>query len=87
MTGLVGAIIHVNFGHDVDSYFDIPMPRSLNEWQKECFYLRNDDATPLPVFTGNRLVPQPNWGMGWSRGTLASYSSCARSSNSYDRMG
>jgi hypothetical protein len=23
------AVIHVNFGHGVDSYFDIPMPRSM----------------------------------------------------------
>jgi hypothetical protein len=28
------------------------------------FIMRNDVATPLPMFTGNRPIPQPNWGYG-----------------------
>jgi hypothetical protein len=26
------------------------------------FFLRNDTVAPLPVFTGNHPIPQPNWG-------------------------
>jgi hypothetical protein len=31
-------------------------------WQKEWFFLRNDADAPLPMFMGNRPIPQPNWG-------------------------
>jgi hypothetical protein len=53
-------VIHIKSGHGIDTYFDIPMPRSMNEWWKKWFYLGNDVAALLPMFTGNHLIPQPN---------------------------
>jgi hypothetical protein len=82
-----GAVIHVMSRHGVHPYFDIPMPRPMNGWWKEWFYLRNDDAAPHPMFIGNRPVPNRTRGMRWPRRTSASCNSCARSSNSYDRRG
>jgi hypothetical protein len=55
-------VIHVKFGHGVDPYFDIPMPKSMKGWQKKWFYLRNDASSPLPMFTGSRPVPLLSWG-------------------------
>jgi hypothetical protein len=57
---LGGTVIHVMSGHGVNPYFDLPMPESLNGWQKIWFFLRNDGTIALPVFTGNCPVPQPN---------------------------
>jgi hypothetical protein len=64
MMVLGGMVIHIKSGHGIDTYFDIPMPRSMNEWWKKWFYLGNDVAALLPVFTGNHLIPQPNWEYG-----------------------
>jgi hypothetical protein len=36
----------------------------MKGWQKKWFYLWNDIDVPLPTFTGNRPVLQPNWGYG-----------------------
>jgi hypothetical protein len=36
-------------------------------WQREWFFLWNDADAPLLVFTGNRPIPQPNWGYGVAR--------------------
>jgi hypothetical protein len=36
----------------------------LGRWWKVWFFLRNDNDTPLPVFTGSYLIPQPNWVYG-----------------------
>jgi hypothetical protein len=33
-------------------------------WWKVWFFPRNDTDAPLPVFTGSRPIPQPNWGYG-----------------------
>jgi hypothetical protein len=52
-----GAVIHVRSGHGVDPYFNLPMPRLMKGWQKNCFYLRNNAFAPLPVFTGRRRNP------------------------------
>jgi hypothetical protein len=57
---LGGLVIHVKSGNGVDPYFDLSMPESTNMWQKIWFFLRNDSTMPLPMFTGNRPVPQPN---------------------------
>jgi hypothetical protein len=62
LTILRSMVIHVR--HDLDTYFDIPMPISINGWWKKWFYLRNDVKTPLPVFTDNRPIPQPTLGYG-----------------------
>jgi hypothetical protein len=58
--GFGGVVIHVKSGHGVDPYFDIPMPKFMNEWQKMWFFLRNIAVALLPVFTGNHPIPQPN---------------------------
>jgi hypothetical protein len=50
-------VIHVKSGHGVDTYFDLPMPRTMTGWGNKWFYLRNDASTPLPAFTGSRPVP------------------------------
>jgi hypothetical protein len=34
----------------------------LDGWWKVWFFFRNDADVPLPVFMGNRPVPQPKWG-------------------------
>jgi hypothetical protein len=52
-----GIVIHVKFGHGVDPYFNIPMPRLMKRWWKKWFYLMNDAFTQLPAFTGNRPIP------------------------------
>jgi hypothetical protein len=59
-----GAVIHVKFGHGVDPYLNILMPRSMKRWRKKWFYLRNDASTLLPVFTDSRPIPLPSG--GWS---------------------
>jgi hypothetical protein len=48
----------------VDPYFYLSMSNPSVGWQKVWFFLRNDTDTPLPMFTGSRLVPQPKWGYG-----------------------
>jgi hypothetical protein len=67
---LEGVVIHVKSKHDVDPYFDLPMSESTDGWQKIWFFFRNNAITPLPVFMGNRRVPQPNWGYGVVRKDL-----------------
>jgi hypothetical protein len=60
---VLGAMdIHIKSGYDVDPYFDLPISESVHGRQKMWFFLRNDGTVPLPVFTGNRPIPQPNWG-------------------------
>jgi hypothetical protein len=54
--------IFIRSGHGVDIYFHLPMSGPPNGWQKVWFLLRNDTDAPLPVFTGSRSIPQPNWG-------------------------
>jgi hypothetical protein len=39
-----GTVIHVESGHRVDSYFDIPMLRSMKGWWKKCFFYKNNLA-------------------------------------------
>jgi hypothetical protein len=65
-----GAVIHVKFGHGVDHYFYIPMPRSMKGWWKKWFYLRNDASASLPKFTGCRPIPLLSWGDGVARKDL-----------------
>jgi hypothetical protein len=84
---LGGVDIHVKYGHGVDPYFDIPMRESVNGWSKIWFFLRNDAAAPLSVFTGNRPIPQPNWWYRVAKKSSASYNPCVRSFNSYDKQG
>jgi hypothetical protein len=36
-------------------------------WQREWFFLHNNVDTLLPMFMGNRPVPQPSWGYGVAR--------------------
>jgi hypothetical protein len=56
--------ISVRSGSGVDPYFRLSMPIPSVGWQKEWFFMRNDSDAMLPMFTGNRPVPQPNWGYG-----------------------
>jgi hypothetical protein len=49
--------VYVKSGHGVDPYFHLPMFNSMDRWQKVSFFLKNDVATPLHAFMGNRLVP------------------------------
>jgi hypothetical protein len=60
----------------VYSYFDMILvnnslfydggvtPGSMKGWRKKWFYLKNDDSTPLPVFTSGCHVPLTSWGEG-----------------------
>jgi hypothetical protein len=34
----------------------------MKGWRKKCFYLKNDDSTPLPVFISGCPVPLTSWG-------------------------
>jgi hypothetical protein len=63
-------VIHIMSGQGVNSYFDIHMPKSINGWQKQWFYLRNDADALLPVFTGNRPTPHHNWRYGVAKNDL-----------------
>ena len=38
-------------------YLSILLSKSNKGWHKLWFYLRNDDAAPLPIFTG-RLIEE-----------------------------
>jgi hypothetical protein len=53
-------IINTKSRHGVNPYFDTPMPKSMKGWQENGFYLRNNANAPLPAFTNNHPVPQPN---------------------------
>jgi hypothetical protein len=65
-----GVVIHVKVGHGIDTYLEIPMPRSLKGWWKKWFYLKNDNVTLLPMFTGGHPFPLPSWGKGAARKDL-----------------
>jgi hypothetical protein len=65
-----GTIIHVKSEHGADPYVNIPMPISMKGWRKKRFYLRNDASVLLPVFTGNRPIPQPTWEYGVAKNDL-----------------
>jgi hypothetical protein len=54
----------VSSRHKVNPYFHLPMSESSNGWWRVWFFLRNDTTAPLPMFTGSRPVPEPNWGYG-----------------------
>jgi hypothetical protein len=54
--------IYVKSGHEVDSYFHLPMSKFIDGWRKVWFFLRNGADALLPMFMGSRLIPQPNWG-------------------------
>jgi hypothetical protein len=54
--------IDVRFGHKVDHYFHLPMFGPSDGWWKVWFFLTNDVDAPLPVFMGNRPIPQVSWG-------------------------
>jgi hypothetical protein len=56
--------------HGINPYFDILMSKLMKAWRKKRFYLRNDVNTPLPVFTGNRPIPQPTWEYGVAKNDL-----------------
>ena len=38
----------------------IPLRRAHKEWHKLWFYLKNDDAAPLLVFTGHLIEEAPD---------------------------
>jgi hypothetical protein len=57
---LGGVVTYAKSGHGIDPYFNLPVPESTNGWWKISFFLRNDVAALLPVFTGNHPVPLHN---------------------------
>jgi hypothetical protein len=65
-----GTVIHVESGHGVDYYLEIPLPRSMKGWWKKWFYLSNNASAPLPTFTGGCPILQPSWGDGVTRKDL-----------------
>jgi hypothetical protein len=67
---LGGADIYVKSRHGVNPYFHLSMSESTNGWWKVWFFLRNYADVPLPVFTGSRPIPHPNWGYGVARRDL-----------------
>jgi hypothetical protein len=70
MAVLDGVDIYLKPGHGADPYFHLPMPRSTDEWLKVWFFLRNNVNVLLPMFTGSRPIPQPNWWYGIARRDL-----------------
>jgi hypothetical protein len=56
--------IFVRSGPRIDPYFHLPMSDPPVEWWKVWFFWRNNTDVPLPMFTGNRPVPQLKWGYG-----------------------
>ena len=46
----------------------IPLSKSNKGWHKLWFYLRNDTAAPLPIFTGRLIEVAPN---AWRFGPIA----------------
>jgi hypothetical protein len=67
---LGGVDVYVKFGHGVDPYFHLPMSDSLDGRQKVWFFVRNDITAPLPTFSGNHPIPQPNLGYGVAKRDL-----------------
>ena len=62
LMGCVG--IHLQ-GQQVAEYMPCQLSRSNKRWHAQWFYLKNDPAAPLPVFTGCLIeeVP-PTWPWG-----------------------
>ena len=57
-------------GNQVLEYMSIPLSKSNKGWHKLWFYLKNDDATPLPIFTSRLIEEAPDvWRYGPSRGS------------------
>jgi hypothetical protein len=66
-----GAVIHVKSGHGANPYLEIPIPRSIKGWQKNWFYLKNHDSSPLPACTRGGPIPLTSWGEGAARKDLS----------------
>ena len=49
-------------------YMPIPLSKSNKAWHKLWFYLRNDAAAPLPIFTGRLIEEAPD---AWRYGPIA----------------
>jgi hypothetical protein len=62
--------IFIRSGRGVDPYFHLPTSGPPDWWGKIWFFLRNDTDAPLPMFTGSRPIPQPNWGYGMAQRDL-----------------
>jgi hypothetical protein len=75
-------VIHAKLGHGVDPYLEIPMPRSMKLWRKRWFFLKNDESTPLPAFSGGRPIPLTSWERGRLGRTSAGYRPYERTFNS-----
>ena len=56
--------IHLR-GSRVSEYMSIPLSKSNKGWHKLWFYLKNNTAAPLPIFTGRLLEEVPEvWRYG-----------------------
>jgi hypothetical protein len=62
--------IFIRSGREVDPYFQLQTFGLPDGWWKIWFFLKNDTNTMLPVFTGSRPIPQPNWGYGMAQREL-----------------
>jgi hypothetical protein len=56
--------ILVQSGRGVDPYFHHLVSGPPDGWRKIWFFLRNNTDALLPMFMGNRSIPQPNSGYG-----------------------
>ena len=54
---LMGCTSICLWGSQASEYMSIPLSKSNKGWHKLWFYLKNDDAAPLPIFTG-RLIEE-----------------------------
>jgi hypothetical protein len=70
-TTAVGSVdILVHSVPEVEPYFSILLPDPLVMWWRAWFLLRSDTNAPLPMFTGGRPVPHPNWEYSVARANL-----------------
>jgi hypothetical protein len=60
----------IRSGYRVDPYFHLPTSGPPNGWRKVWIFLTNDTIMPLPVFTGSRPIPEPNWGYSMTQRDL-----------------
>jgi hypothetical protein len=82
-----GMVLHVKWGHGVDQYVQIPVPRSMEGWQKNGFIGGMTllfHSPHLLVAASFSCLPRK---MDWLGRTLASYSSYARTFSSCGRRG
>jgi hypothetical protein len=56
-------VIHVKLGLG-GPYLEFPMAWTMKGWHKRWFFLKNNDSTSLPTFSGGHPIPLTSWGDG-----------------------